>query len=148
MGSLVVVLVINLSVGCGGNYEFKDSTIEDVNIDIRFNTICNNFVCSSINNIPFKTKIFYLAKAHRVLEHINTITNGLCELVRVSKYQDIKQDGFFNPSNYCHYDHKYFVWFKYYLPLNSIVGRLIKFILGFKYIRWLSWFIHKRINKV
>lgn len=140
-----------LSVGCGGNKLFNTKTIKSVNLDIRIPIInINNFVLSSVEHIPFRKKSFEISYAFNVLEHIFFPRVAISQLSFVSKKVFIRQDSFFTPSNFLHQDHKYFTFHKWFIPLNSRIGRIAKAIQNIRFVRAVLWKIarlHRYNNK-
>jgi len=102
-----------LNVGCATHSDFVDAgyMIEraDINLDIRpLHDYVPNFVQGDIENLwMFEDKVFGVAYASHVMEHLNDYHQGMSELHRVADEVYTVLPRWWSPSNYLNNKHKW-----------------------------------------
>ena len=102
---------LKLAVGCGGNPEYPNATLRDVNLDIRIpNVDVKNFVLADAVHLPFRRKAFEEVYGAHIIEHLDDPEAFIIECTRVGECYEISTPQWFSAAAYIDPTHKW-VWF-------------------------------------
>ncbi len=124
-----------LSVGCGKNKKYPQSTLGDVNLDICLPTSkVKNFILADVMHIPFKNKVFDSVLASHIIEHLPDPRALISECTRVGLSVELRFPHWASASAYCDPSHKW-VWFGgKFRPVPHFLHQLIHFFFANRFV--------------
>jgi len=101
---------LDVGIGTGEHGEFTTRPRAEICADLYRpqEKIDAQFVQCDAHNLPFRDKMFTIAHAHNILEHISYARGGILELQRVASVVIVVQDHIWHVGNYATPSHLHF----------------------------------------
>ncbi|MCJ7632333.1 class I SAM-dependent methyltransferase [Candidatus Bathyarchaeota archaeon] len=122
---------MTLAIGCGGNREYPNSTLRDVNLDIRLPYFCiENFVLADAMHLPFREKAFRRVYGAHITEHLADPEAFIRECRRVGESLELSFPRWISVAAYLDPTHRW-VWFAgRFRPIPQSLRQIVRFVFA------------------